>query len=73
MPTFSFPTATSGGLITNNTLDARGGAFRNGSNWYNVNFKCQVDANTTKVVSFSLGIGGAVPSSEWRKRELPMN
>ncbi len=67
------PYGASGGLITNNTLDARGGAFRNGSNWYNVSFKCQVDANTTKVVSLSLGIGGAVPPSEWRKRELPMN
>ncbi len=41
------PYGASGGLITNNTLDARGGAFRNGSNWYNVSFKmpgrCQYD------------------------------
>lgn len=67
------PYGTTGGRITNNTLDARGGAFRSGSNWYNVNFTCKVDADTTKVVSFRLGIGGAVPRSEWSKRELPLD
>lgn len=67
------PYDESGALIKKNTLDARGGAFRNGTNWYNVSFKCQVDANATKVMSFSLGVGGAVPPGEWRKREFPIN
>jgi hypothetical protein len=72
-PDILVPYGPSGGTITNDTLDAKGGAFRSGSNWYNVEFKCQVDANTTKVVSFRFAIGGAVPKNEWSARRLPLD
>jgi hypothetical protein len=72
-PDILVPYGSSGGIIMNDTLSAKGGAFRSGSNWYNVDFKCQVDADTTKVVSFRFAIGGAVPKSEWKARQLPVN
>ncbi len=67
------PYGPAGGVITNDVLIAKGGAFRSRTNWYNVEFKCQVDADTTKVISFSFAIGGAVPRSQWNARQLPMN
>lgn len=45
--------------------------FSNGM-WYNVSFRCEVDADATKVVSISYKIGGAVPRSEWRSRGFPV-
>jgi uncharacterized protein DUF930 len=58
------------GIVSNRGLDANGVAFRTRTNWYNVNFKCQVNAAATKVVSFSYVIGNAVPKSEWTARGL---
>jgi hypothetical protein len=63
----------SAGTISNNIFSARGGAFHSKANWYDVNFRCQVDADATRVVSFSFSIGNAVPRSEWDARKLPAN
>ncbi|MDR6634741.1 outer membrane biosynthesis protein TonB [Phyllobacterium sp. 1468] len=59
--------------IASGTLSSRVGAFRNRSNWYNLDFKCQVDAAAMEVVSFSFGIGNAVPRSDWPARKLPVD
>lgn len=61
------------GTISTSAVTAIGSAYRSKANWYNVDFKCEVDADATTVVSFSLAIGGAVPKSEWNARQLPLN
>ncbi|WP_331376837.1 DUF930 domain-containing protein [Sinorhizobium chiapasense] len=61
------------GTISNSALTAMGSAFRSKAKWYNIDFKCEVDAEATAVISFSLAIGGAIPKSEWKMRELPLN
>ncbi|THK36553.1 DUF930 domain-containing protein [Ensifer sp. MPMI2T] len=61
------------GTISNSVLTAIGSAYRSKANWYNVDFKCEVDAEATSVVSFSFAVGGAVPKSEWDARRLPLN
>ncbi|MCA1407635.1 DUF930 domain-containing protein [Ensifer sp. IC3342] len=61
------------GTISTSAVTAIGSAYRSKANWYNVDFKCEVDAEATSVVSFSLAIGGAVPKSEWDARQLPLN
>ncbi|MBB4187733.1 hypothetical protein GGE07_004402 [Sinorhizobium terangae] len=61
------------GTISTSAVTAIGSAYRSKANWYNVDFKCEVDAEATSVVSFSFAIGGAVPKSEWNARRLPLN
>jgi hypothetical protein len=63
----------SGRTIASGTLNSREGAFRNRSNWYNLDFRCQVDAAAMEVVSFSFGIGNPVPRSDWPARKLPVD
>jgi hypothetical protein len=54
-----------------NEISVARAAFRDQSGWYDVSFKCDVDSDATKVVSFSYGVGSAVPHSEWRNRGFP--
>ncbi|WEX90836.1 DUF930 domain-containing protein [Sinorhizobium garamanticum] len=61
------------GTISTSAVTAVGSAYRSKATWYNVDFKCEVDAEATSVVSFSFAIGGAVPKSEWTARQLPLN
>ena len=61
----------SGRTIASGALNSREGAFRNRSNWYNLDFKCQVDAAAMEVVSFSFAFGNAVPRNDWPERKLP--
>lgn len=67
------PYAWSGGIIENHVLRAKGGAFRSKNNWHNVDFRCEVNADTTEVVAFSFAIGGAVPKSQWQARRLKVD
>lgn len=46
-------------------------AFRANGQWYNVSYRCEVDENATKVVSFAFRVGDTVPRSEWKRRGLP--
>jgi hypothetical protein len=52
-------------------LNARNIGFRSGGQWHDVSFRCEVDADATRIVSFSMNVGGVVPRSEWRKRGFP--
>lgn len=46
-------------------------AFRASLQWYDLSFRCEVDDEALKVVSFAFRVGEPVPASEWRKRGLP--
>ena len=52
-------------------IDVRRAAFRGSGQWYDISYRCEVDTEATKVVSFSFGVGDLVPRSEWRQRGLP--
>lgn len=52
-------------------LQARRAAFSGGGQWRDVSFRCEVDAEATRVVSFAFGVGDIVPPSEWKSRRLP--
>ncbi|MDP9836951.1 hypothetical protein J2T09_001696 [Neorhizobium huautlense] len=58
-------------LTGENVIDARSIGFRARDRWYDVSFRCEVDGQAMKVVSFSHQVGGAIPKSEWRKRGFP--
>jgi hypothetical protein len=70
-PDMLVPFGPTGGFISAAGLSASGGAFRSGAKWYAIDFKCEVNAETTSIAAFSYAIGQAIPESEWGKRQLP--
>ena len=46
-------------------------AFASNSQWYDLSYRCEVDAQATKVVAFAFQVGNPVPRSEWKNRGLP--
>jgi len=52
-------------------LDIRRAAFRANTRWYNLAFRCEVDQDARRVVSFAFDIGSEVPRNEWKSRGFP--
>ena len=52
-------------------IDVPRAAFRVGGAWYDLSYRCQVDTDATKVVSFDFRVGNMLPPSEWKRRGLP--
>jgi Domain of Unknown Function (DUF930) len=48
-------------------------AFRSNWEWYNLSYRCEVDTDATKVVSFAFDVGKRLTADEWRSRRLPSN
>lgn len=46
-------------------------AFRANRKWYDLSYRCEVDKDAMKVVSFAFHVGDPVPRSEWERRALP--
>ncbi len=59
-------TALEGAVFT-----ARGGAFRSRRQWYEVAYRCELDAPRRKVVGFAFHVGGAIPREDWVAYNLP--
>ena len=58
-------------LGAGNVLEVRQAAFRARGQWYDLGFRCEVDADATRVVSFAFTIGEAIPRDQWRARGFP--
>jgi len=52
-------------------LEVREAAFRARGQWYDLSFRCEVDADATRVVSFAFSVGEAIPRDQWRARGFP--
>lgn len=52
-------------------IQVQKGAFRSGAQWYDLKFRCEIDEDATKVVSFDFEVGAAIPRSAWAGRGLP--
>ncbi|WP_184876349.1 DUF930 domain-containing protein [Mesorhizobium sangaii] len=59
-------------LKVGNVLDAPDVAFRATTKWYHLGFRCQVDTDATRVLSFTFRVGPAIPPSEWVRLGLPI-
>lgn len=46
-------------------------AFSSNSQWYDLSYRCEVDAKATKVVAFAFQVGNPVPRSAWKSRGFP--
>jgi hypothetical protein len=56
-----------------NVLQPRRAAFRAGGQWYELAFRCELDAGVTRVESFTYRVGEPVPRAEWSARGFPGN
>ncbi|NYJ11663.1 hypothetical protein GGI64_002721 [Rhizobium leguminosarum] len=56
--------------VGGNSVEVRGGAFRSKGKWYNIQFKCGLDAGSGKVASFAFLVGDAIPQGEWQAHDL---
>ncbi|TCA41467.1 DUF930 domain-containing protein, partial [Rhizobium pisi] len=53
------------GLSSGTVLDIKSAAFRTAKGWYQIRFRCEVDEDATKVVSFGHEAGGLIPRSQY--------
>ncbi|BCG78024.1 DUF930 domain-containing protein [Mesorhizobium sp. 113-3-3] len=63
-------------LDKGNVLNPPLAAFSTRNTWYNLNFRCEVDADATRVLSFNFRVGSIVPPGEWASRgftKYPLN
>ena len=52
-------------------IDVDNGAFRAQGAWYNLAFRCELDADVRKVVSFAIKVGDPIPRNQWQARGFP--
>jgi len=58
-------------LKVGNILDAPDVAFRTTTTWYHLGFRCEVDTDATRVLSFDFRVGPEIPPNEWARLGLP--
>ena len=58
-------------LPSGSVLEVKRSEFRANAQWYDLSFRCEVNEDATKVISFAFEVGKPVPRSEWRKRGFP--
>ena len=59
-------------LQAGNILDVPEAAFHTGTTWYGLSFRCEVDTDATRVLSFDFRVGTAIPREEWARLGLPI-
>jgi hypothetical protein len=52
-------------------VESDSSAFRSNWEWYHLSYRCEVDADAMRVVSFAFDIGDRLTPEEWRRRRLP--
>ncbi len=67
------PTIT---LDKGNVLNPSLSAFSTRKTWYDLSFRCEVDPDATRVLSFNFRVGPLIPPGEWAQRgfaKYPLN
>lgn len=52
-------------------FEIRDAAFRSEGRWYDLSYRCEINEEATKVLSFALRVGAPIPRSQWAERKLP--
>jgi len=60
------------GLKKGTVLDVRNAAFRASARWYELRFRCELDADAMTVRSFAFAVGKEIPRSQWKSRGFPV-
>ncbi|MBY5556389.1 DUF930 domain-containing protein [Rhizobium leguminosarum] len=56
--------------VSGNNVEVKDGAFRSKRKWYNIQFKCELDAGSGRIVSSAFRVGDAIPRDEWQEHNL---
>jgi hypothetical protein len=64
------PYAMAAEKVSGNSVEVKGGAIRTEKAWYNIQFRCELDAGSGKVASFAFLVGDAIPQGEWQAHDL---
>ena len=56
--------------IKDNTIVAKGGAFRSRKKWYELSYTCTAAPDHLSVLSFSYNIGPEIPEEKWKSYGL---
>lgn len=59
-------------LKVGNILDVPQAAFHTAATWYRLSFRCEVDTDATRVLSFTYRVGPTIPRDEWAGLGLPI-
>ena len=51
--------------IKQDTIEAKGGAFRSRGRWYEMSYSCTANPEHLNVLSFRLKVGEEIPESKW--------
>lgn len=51
--------------ITENSVEAKAGAFRSRKKWYTLSYSCTATPDHMKVISFNYSIGPEIPETKW--------
>lgn len=51
--------------VTQDTVEAKAGAFRSRKKWYTLSYSCTATPDHLKVVSFNYKIGPEIPETKW--------
>jgi hypothetical protein len=51
--------------IKQDTIEAKGGAFRSRGKWYEMSYSCTTDSEHLNVLAFRLNVGQEIPESKW--------
>lgn len=51
--------------IKQDTIEAKGGAFRSRGKWYEMSYSCTADSEHLNVLTFRLNVGQEIPESKW--------
>tara|TARA_R110002020_G_scaffold48286_17_gene137764 strand:- start:6349 stop:7560 length:1212 start_codon:yes stop_codon:yes gene_type:complete len=58
-------------LDSGNLMAVNDAAFRADGSWYNLSFRCMVDDDAFRVVSFAHKVGSPIPRDQWAARGFP--
>jgi len=58
-------------LKVGNVLSPPEAAFSTSTTWYRLSFRCEVDTDATRVLSFNFRVGAEIPPGEWGRLRLP--
>ncbi|RAZ88431.1 hypothetical protein DPM33_23145 [Mesorhizobium hawassense] len=58
-------------LKQGNVLNPPQAAFSTTTQWFDLSFRCEVDRDATRVLSFNFRVGGLVPPGDWTRRRFP--
>ena len=58
-------------LKDGDVLTVNKAAFRANGQWFNLRFRCEIDPDATRVLSFAFEVGAAIPKRDWKRYGFP--